>query len=342
MAIPALLEELLRAAAPSGSEDEVAAIVRREAAGFGAVVEADVLAGTIVRLPGAPGGRMVGLFAHADEIGAIVTHVEDGGLLTVAPLGSIDARRLLAQRVEVLGRGGRVPGQVVRGATGDVEWTQLRVDVGAVDRAEALTLVEPGDPVVLWGPPVELAGGRVMSKSLDNRVGVYVVLEVARGLAVQPAAWDVAVVVNGLEEGPLTAGALNAATRVQPEVAVVAEVTFAQDVPGGDPAEWGNTALGTGPTVFRGPTCHPAVAAGLRAAAADAGVDVTIEAGRSTWSDADDVQWLGAGVAVGTVAVPLRYMHTPSEVVQLSDVEGAIAVLESYVRSLPLDASFLR
>jgi endoglucanase len=339
---PPLLEELVAADAPSGSEDAVATIVRRELAGYGARVEPDVLAGTVGRLAGSPGGRTVGLFAHADEIGAIVTHVEKSGFATVGPLGSVAPDRLLGQRVHVLGRHGRVPGYVFRGAKGEVEWTQLRVDIGAGDDQETRTLIEPGDSVALAGPPTALAGGRVMAKSLDNRVGVYVVTEVGRRLAVAPSAWDVALVVNGLEEGPLVAGVINAAARAAVEVAIVLEVTFAQDVPGSDSAEWGSTALGAGPTVFRGPPTHPAVVDALRAAAAAAGVSYGIEAGRSTWTDADQLQMVGTGVAVGVVAVPIRFMHTASEVAQFSDVAAAIDLVEAFVRALPLDASFLR
>ena len=120
------------------------------------------------------------------------------------------------------------------------------------------------------------------------------------------------------------------------------EVTYAADVAGGDPGEWGNTRLGAGPTVFRGPTIHPAVAAGLRAAAAEAGIAVTAEAGDNTWSDSEAVQEALAGVPVGLVSVPLRYMHTPNEIVQLSDVDAASQLAEAYVRGLPLETSFLR
>ncbi len=203
-------------------------------------------------------------------------------------------------------------------------------------------LIEPGDSVTMAGDPVPLHAGRVMSKSLDNRVGVYVALETARRLAADPAAWDVALVITTLEESALRGGAAVAARAATADAALVLEVTYAADIPGGDPGEWGNTRLGAGPTIFRGPTIHPAVAAGLRAAASAAGIPYTLEAGENTWSDSEAVQEALAGVPVGLVSVPLRYMHTPNEIVQLSDVEAAAGVAEAYVRSLPLDVSFLR
>lgn len=343
MTIPALLDELLRASAPSGSEEEVMAIVRREASAF-ASVSSDVHGNTIARVEGRPGGRTLALFAHADEIGMLVTHVHEDGLASVAKIANWEAARAVGRRVRVRGRGGGVPGVVVRvaGGEGEPAWTDLRLDVGAAGGEAALALIEPGDAVALTGEPVLLDGGRVMSKSLDNRVGVYVALETARRLAAAPAAWDLALVVTVLEEGPLRGGAPVAARAAAPDAAVVLEVTYAADVAGGDPGEWGRSALGAGPTVFRGPTIHPAVAAGLRAAAADAGIDVTLEAGDNTWSDSEAVQEALAGVPVGLVSVPLRYMHTPHEIVQLSDVDAASRLVEAYARTLTLETSFLR
>jgi endoglucanase len=343
MVVPALLDELLRASAPSGSEDAVMAIVRREADVF-ASVSSDVHGNTIARVAGRPGGRTLALFAHADEIGLLVTHVHEDGLASVSKLGNWGALSAVGRRVRVLGRGGEVPGVVVRAAGGEGEpaWTDLRLDIGATSGDGALRLIEPGDAITFSGEPVTLDGGRLMSKSLDNRVGVYAALEAARRLAAEPAAWDVALVVTVLEEGSLRGGAAVAARAVAPDAAVVLEVTFAADVAGGDPGEWGNSRLGSGPTVFRGPTIHPAMAAGLRAAAAEAGISVTLEAGDATWSDSEAVQESLAGVPVGLVSVPLRYMHTPNEIVQLSDVEAASRLVEAYVRRLSSEASFLR
>jgi len=341
MALPSLLDELLRATAPSGAEDAVMAIVRREAAAF-AEVESDVQGNTRARVAGTAGGRTLALLAHADEIGLIVTHVHEDGLASVSRLAGWPAKSAAGRRVTVLGRNGPVPGVVVRTTKGekDPDWTDLRLDIGAADAAAALALVEPGDSGVVSGDPVELAGGRVMSKSLDNRVGVYAGLETLRRLAADPPAFDVALVVTAREETGLGGGADVAARALGADVAIVFEVTYAADVPGVDPGDWGNSRLGAGPTVFRGPTIHPAVAAGLRAAAEGAGIAYSIEAGKSTFSDSEAVHV--AGTPVGLVSVPLRYMHTPNEIVQLSDVDAASRLVEAYARSLEPDASFVR
>jgi putative aminopeptidase FrvX len=305
-------------------------------------VEADVHGNTVVRVAGATGERTLGVFAHADEIGVIVTHVEEGGLVCIAPLGTWKAGDAVGRRVVLLGRTGRVPGVVVHGGEGKPSWAAVRVDVGAPDGDVARSRIEPGDPGVLAGDPVQLEGGRVMSKALDNRVGVYVALEAGRRLAADPPSWSVALVVNVLEEGDVRGGSIVAARRVAPDAALVLDVTYAADAPGAEPGAWGDSSLGGGPTVFRGPTTHPVVVAGLRTSADAASIPVVIEAGRETWSDAEPVQEALVGVPVGLVSVPLRYMHSPHEIVQLSDVEHAIDLVVAYARSLDAEVSFSR
>jgi endoglucanase len=316
-------------------------VVRREAASF-AEVSNDVHGNTIALVQGTAGGRTFALHAHADEIGMIVTHVHEDGLASVAKIANWDAALAIGRRVVVLGRGGEVPGVVVRNGSGDAApaWTDMRLDIGATGSREALALIEPGDALVLTGEPVDLAGGRLMSKSLDNRAGVYAALEAARRLAADPPQWSTALVVNALEETPLLGGATVAARTVAADAAVVFDVTYAADAPGADPGEWGHSRLGGGPTIFRGPTIHPAVSAGLRASADAASIRYSLEAGSITWSDSEALQ--GQGVPVGLVSIPLRYMHGPNEIVQLSDIDAASRLVEAYARSLSPDTSFLR
>ena len=149
-----------------------------------------------------------------------------------------------------------------------------------------------------------------------------------------------ALVVSGQEETGTHGGARLAAERLAPDVAIVLEVTYAGDAPGMAP--WGDVRLGGGPTVFRGPVVSPVVGDGLLAVADEAGIAVAIESGQATHSDADDIFTTGAGVPCGIVCIPLRYMHSAGEIVQLSDVEAASRLIEAYVRSLDADTSFLR
>ncbi len=315
------------------------AIVRREAEAIGAEVTTDVLGSTVARVPGTGGGRLIALFAHADQVGMVVREVGDDGLLRVAKVASWRPEDAFGQRVRVVTAAGEVRGVVAAPHEGKLSWDALRVDIGAADRDEALALVQPGDSVVLDAPPEAMPNGRVLSGALDDRVGIFAGLEVLRGVAADPPVWDVALVVS-VQEETSHGGARVVAERLAPDVAIVVEVTYAGDAPGTAP--WGDVRLGGGPTVFRGPVVSPVVGDGLLDAAASAGVGIAIESGGTTWSDADDIFSAGGGIACQIVCIPLRYMHTAGEIAQLSDVTDTMRLLETYVRSLTADASFLR
>ena len=342
MSLPALLDELLRARGPSGFEQEAAAVVRRQAASFGAEVEADVLGSTLARVRGTDGSRVLALVAHVDQIGIAVTHVFDDGLVGVTRLGDWEASSALGRRFEILASGRVVPGVAVRVGEGDVTWQQLRIDIGASSADVAHSLVRVGDPGVLSSSPVALDAGRVASAALDNRAGLFAALEALRLLAADPPAWDVVLVASVQEEGDARGGACAAIDRLRPDVAVVVETTYATDAAGFDPVEWGSHDLGDGAAVFRGSVVSPLVADGLLDAAAAAGIDHCLETGSVTWSDADEVFAAGGGVATGMVSIPVRSMHTANEVADLADVDAVTRLLVAYARSLPPDASFVR
>ncbi len=316
------------------------AIVRREATAAGAEVTTDVLGSTVALVRGTGAGRLLALFAHADQIGMVVRGAGEDGLLTVAKLANWRERDAHGQRVTIVTRTGEIRGVVVAPHEGKLTWDALRIDVGASGRDEALALVRPGDGVVLHGPPEELPNGRVLSGALDDRVGIFACLDLLRSVAADPPEWDIALVVSVQEEAGFHGGARAVADRLAPDVAIAVDVTYAGDAPG-TPA-WGEVRLGGGPTVFRGPVVSPIVANGLLDAAAEVGIEITLESGKSTWSDADDIFVAGGGVACEIVCIPLRYMHTAGEIAQLSDVADTSRLLEAYARSLTAESSFLR
>jgi putative aminopeptidase FrvX len=340
MPIPPLLDELLRAHGASGREDAVQVIVRREAAAIGAEVETDVLGSTVATLKGSD-GRLVALFAHADQIGLTVRGAGDDGLVTVAKVANWLPGDAWRQRVRIQTAAGEVRGVVV-GERSDAgpTWEALRVDIGAATRDEALAVVRPGDPIVLDGAPEELRNNRILATALDDRAGIYACLGAMRRLAVDRPAWDVALVVSTQEESGSYAGATTAAARLRPEVAVVVEMSYAGDAPG-EPA-WGDVRLGGGPAIARGPVISPIVSDGLMAVAGAQELPFAIESGQVTWSDADGLYGVGGGIACGMVSIPLRYMHSAGEIVQLSDVDATSRLIEAYVRSLTAEMSFLR
>ncbi len=266
MALPALLESLLRAAGPSGHEDEAAAVWREAAAAF-AVVSSDTLGNSFARVPATEGAPTLAVVGHIDEIGVVVTHVEESGLLAFTTIGGISPEALSGQRVELLTRAGRVPGTIARKRLRPeqlrdrpkLEHSDLHIDIGAASRDEAERLVRVGDAGVWLGPPVELPGNRLLSKALDNRLGAYIALEAARRIAEHGGAEVDVVAVAAVQEeiGPF--GARTAAFGLDPQVALAIDVTPATDVPGGDPSRQGRIELGRGAMIARGPTLSPHV-----------------------------------------------------------------------------------
>jgi len=336
-----LLERLLRAAGPSGDETEAATVWRQAASHF-AEVRADALGNSFATV-GAGGSPRIALVGHIDEIGFRVRSIDDTGQLYLHPIGMWNPAVALAQRALVLTREGSIPGVIgtrARHLLNDEELARapelesLHLDVGALDRADAERHVRIGDPVVLDGPPIELLNGRIAGRALDNRVGALVVLEAARRASEGGCTAEVVAVASVQEEIASYAGARAAAYAIEPDLAIVVDVTHAGDVPdleGDLVRRVGRIALGAGPVVTRGASASRVVADRLIALAGDAGMRVQLEAeGTQTFTDADAVHETRAGVPTGLVSVPLRSMHSPSETVQLSDIAQAIELIAGF------------
>lgn len=336
MPIPESLDALLRAHGPAGHE-HLAYDAVREVVGAAASAASDSVGNLVVRREG--DGPLLALVAHLDVIGLAISHVPDEPLLPVHLLGSWRANVANAQRVVVRTAAGDVPGVVARRVKDSekVEWDQLYVDVGARDGDDARRLVAPGDPAVLDAPPLELANGRIASRSLDNRASVYVALETLKRLDGR----DVAVVCAAQEE--LGAhGAAAAAHALRPDVAVVLDVTYATDVPADSPSTGGHHVLGGGPALFRGPAVNPRVFELLRAAAEEEGIAYTVETGAKTYTDADTTFASRDGIPTAVVSIPLRNMHSGVEICDLADLDAAIRLLVAFAAKLEPGASYAR
>jgi putative aminopeptidase FrvX len=351
MAVPDALKRLLTAPGPSGQEELAAKVWREEAATFGEV-SSDVLGSSWVRVPGSAGGPLLAVVGHIDEIAVVATHAGDDGLIALRQLGGFDAQVMLGQRVEVLTRDGFLPGVIGsrrhKRKPGEdrkpVGFDDLFLDVGARNGEEARSLVRPGDAAVVAAEPLELRNGRIASRSLDNRIGSYVALEVARRIAAEGGTpGDVAGVAVVQEEVGDFAGARAAAFELQPAVAIAVDVTHATDVRGADPEDEGDHKLGSGPALMRGPSMHPAVFELLYETAETEKIASTVEVSRgSTYTDADAIHLSRIGVATGVVSIPLRYMHSPVETVELADVEAVVQLLVAFARRLEPGISFSR
>ena len=347
MTIPPLLRDLLAAAGPSGHEEQAASVWRAAGSEF-AQVHADTLGTSYARV-GTGNCPLLAVIGHIDEIGFAITHIGDDGLLAYGTLGGFGADVLAGQRVTIAGRDGPVDGVAVArmrwgGEKGDraLRHEDIHIDIGAATGAEARGLVAPGAPGVWRGDPLELPNGRLVSRGLDNRLGAYAALEATRRIAAAGAQVDV-VAVASVQEETSHDGARAAAFGLEPDVAVVVDVTYTTDVPGGDPRRLGRVELGSGAVVLRGPVANARVSELLVEAAEAEGIPHAIEVwtGR-THSDADDVHASRAGVPTGIVSIPLRYMHSPCELAALDDLEAVIRLVVGFAERLTPETSFLR
>jgi endoglucanase len=348
---PDLLLSLLRAAGPSGHEDEAAAVWREAASAF-AEVSSDTLGTSFARVraveAGAPTFAVVG---HIDEIGVVITNVEPNGLLSFITLGGISPEALHGQRVELLTQSGRLPAAIARKRLypeqlkdrGRLELADLHIDIGASNREDAESLVQIGDAGVWVGAPVDLPGNRLLSKALDNRLGAYIALEAARRVAEAGGAQVDLVAVAAVQEEIGPYGARAATFGLDPHVALAVDVTPATDVPGGEARRQGRIELGAGAMIARGPILNRHVSDLLGDVAARDGIAHAFEVySASTSTDADEINLARAGVPTGLLSIPTRYLHSPNELCSLDDVEAIVQLVAAFALALEREQSFVR
>lgn len=337
----AFLKQLLSTPGPSGEEAAPARLWRAEARSFADTVHADVAGNSFAIIEGQ--GPRVLLAGHIDEIGLMVTYIDDSGFLFFAGVGGWDAQVLVGQRVRLLGQAGEVVGVIgkkpihllkpdERSQASSIE--RMWIDIGAASRDEAAARVRVGSVGVIDAPLYELPNGRIVSRSMDNRVGAFVVLEALRLLSQSRPRASVAAVATAQEEITF-AGAMTAAYSFDPQVAIAVDVTFATDHPESDKQQWGEVKLGGGPVLSRGSANSPLVFQRLVETADREGIPYSLQMSpRYTGTDADAIHKSRAGVATGVVSIPNRYMHSPNEMLALSDVEQAARLIAAFVRTI--------
>ena len=341
------LESLLDAPGPSGFEVRAARVWRAEAERFADRVEADVNGNSLAILN--PGGSpRVMLAGHVDEIGLIVTHIDEEGFLYLDGIGGWDSQVLVGQRIRLLGKDrdvlgviGKKPIHLMKTEERDKvsKLPDLWIDVGAADRDAALAMgLRVGDAAVIDARMIRLGDKLIASRAVDNRIGAYVVLEALRILAEgdENLAAEVTAVATTQEEiSPGGGGARTSAYRLEPQVAIVVDVTFATDAPQIEKKQTGERDLGSGPVLTRGSAGHPVVFDRLVEAAEEAGIAYTIQAAaRYTATDADAIYLSRHGVPTGIVSVPNRYMHSPNEIVSLEDLDSTARLIAEFIRRL--------
>jgi endoglucanase len=356
MPLPDVLNQLLTAAGPSGYETAPAAVFANAGRAFTDDVEIDVMGSAVARVrgtsdPGSP-APFLAVVGHIDEIGLIISHIEDAGFLRFIGVGGWDPQILVGQRVELITRDGTISGVVGRkpihllrdeARKKVAELRDLHIDIGAKDADDARALVRIGDVAVIAGEPVELRNERVISRSMDNRLGAFIALESARLVAEAGGAPGDVAAVGVVQEEITFGGARTSAFRLQPDVAIVVDVTHETGAPGIEVGELGKHEFGSGPVIERGSVLNPVVYELLQAAAEREEIPFTVQASaRSTGTDADAIHISRAGVPTGGVSVALRYMHSPGEMVQLGDVHACARLIAAFAQSLTAETSFAR
>ena len=352
MATPELLQSLLTLPGPSGYEARPARVWREWCERFATEVAVDTVGSSWARIAGTAGGPTLAVVGHIDEIGVHVTHIDDNGFLNFNQIGGWDPIQLVGQRVVLETRGGPVRGVIGRKPVHLLkdedlkrapELKELHIDIGAAGGEEARGRVRVGDTGVIDVEPLEFPGGRVVSRSLDNRVGCYVAARAAELVAEAGGAPGDFLALAVTQEETNFGGSRTSAFRHDPDVAIAVDVTHETGQPGVELGQTTRHEFGSGPTISRGSTLNPSVFELLHETAEQQGIPFTIESsGRGTGTDADAFTISRAGIPTGLVSVPLRYMHSPVEMVSLDDIESSAQLLAAFAQRLRPGISFAR
>ncbi len=344
-------KRLLALPGPSGYESVPARAWRAEAEKFADRVWADVQGNSFAAVNLQAEYRVM-LAGHIDEIGLMINHIDDDGFIYFSTIGGWDPEVLIGQRVEILSRDGTVPGVIGKRAVHLMEKEEkdrvskiknLWIDIAAQSGEDARARVRVGDAAVLTADVVELPHGRIASRAIDNRVGALVALEALRRLAAErPSVGAVAVATVKEEIGLGGSGARTGAFGLDPQVAIVIDVTHATDYPGAEKKGHGDHRLGGGPVLSRGSAVNPVLFQRLAEVAEGESIPFSIEAapGRTS-TDADNIFTARMGIATALVSVPNRYMHSPNEMIALEDLDRAAELIAATVRTLSASDSFV-
>ena len=341
---PAFLTDLLIARSPSGHEYEAQAVFDRYVKPASDEYRKDAL-GNRTAVLNPSGDPTLMLAGHIDELGLMITYVNKDGFLYFDTIGGHDRTVISGRRVLIHTENGLVKGVTGKRAVHLMdeadrkkvpEIHEIWIDIGVKSKEEALEKIRIGD-VATYDHSFELFSGSIgVARAFDNKSGAYIVGETLIRLAKEKKGLKAKVVsVATVQEEIGVRGAATSSYAVNPQIAVAVDVGHATDHPDCDPRKFGETKLGGGPIICRGPNINPKVYEKLIATAKKLKIPYQLEGDpRPTGTDARAIQMARSGVATGLISVPLRYMHTPSEVVDLQDVEYCVKLLVGFTKTL--------
>jgi len=346
------LEELLVTPSPTGFESAGQKVWTGYVEEFADEVQSDAYGSASAKLNTSFDVATVMLEAHCDEIGMIVQHITDDGYIYVNKLGGSDSTIARAKRVNIHTSNG-----IVSGVTGNTaihlqekkngggeqpKWKDIYVDIGASDKEEALKLVQIGDPITYADDFDYLSDDILSGRALDNRIGGFMIAQVLKKLNDRRDELNVNVVaLNSVQEEVGGYGARMMSYRIDPDMALVTDVTHATDTPGIDHKEHGLVKLGQGPVVQHGGANHPKIVDFVEGVAKEKELTLQHEATSvRTGTDTDSIFYQKTGIPSSLVSLPLRYMHSPVETASMKDVHSLINLMTESVLSMDPDQTF--
>ncbi|PAU92913.1 hypothetical protein CK503_14605 [Aliifodinibius salipaludis] len=346
------LEELLVTPSPTGFESAGQQVWTEYVDDFADSVEADAYGSAYAKLNTSYDVATVMLEAHCDEIGMIVQHITDDGYIFINKLGGSDSTIARAKRVNIHARNG-----IVSGVTGNTaihlqdkkngggeqpKWKDIYVDIGVSSREEALKLVQVGDPITYADDYDYLSDEILSGRALDNRIGGFMIAQVLKKLNERRSDLKVNVVaLNSVQEEVGGYGARMMSYRIDPDAALVTDVTHATDTPGIDHKEHGLVKLGKGPSIQHGGANHPQIVEFIEDVAEKNEIELQHEATSvRTGTDTDSIFYQKTGIPSALISLPLRYMHSPVETASFRDIESLIELMTESVLSMAPDQVF--
>ncbi len=346
------LEELLVTPSPTGFESAGQQVWTEYVDDFADSVESDAYGSAYAKLNTSYDVATIMLEAHCDEIGMIVQHITDDGYIFINKLGGSDSTIARAKRVNIHARNG-----IVSGVTGNTaihlqdkkngggeqpKWKDIYVDIGASSREEALKLVQVGDPITYADEYDYLSDEIISGRALDNRIGGFMIAQVLKKLKERRSDLKVNVVaLNSVQEEVGGYGARMMSYRIDPDAALVTDVTHATDTPGIDHKEHGLVKLGKGPSIQHGGANHPQIVELVEEVAGKNEIELQHEATSvRTGTDTDSIFYQKTGIPSALISLPLRYMHSPVETASFQDIESLIELMTETVIALEPDQTF--
>lgn len=342
------LMQLVSTPSPSGYEKMIQKIWREYVIQFTEHVDND-LHGNYSAVINPEGKPKIMLAAHCDELGFIIKFIDELGFIYFEPIGGHDHSIIAGRHVIIIHATGNVIGITCKKSNQLIkkdernnipEISNLWIDIGATTKKEALKYVSIGDPVVYADEYIQLNNNIVVSRGFDDKIGVFVIAEVLRLLKnekISPAVFCVSTV----QEEIGLRGAHTISYSIDPMIGIAIDVTHATDHPEMQPQMSGEIKIGEGPVILRGPNANVKVVDLLILTAKKENIPFQIEASANgTNTDANIIQLSRKGVATGLVSIPLRYMHTPTELISIKDVENTIKLLVEFAKQVSLEMDF--